>query len=223
MTASLFWDEKKGNPMLGTMTKDQFEQMRQQLIVPLAVSDILFHEIRVESDMQYNLHAALSEIDPDSALLAIALCARDVAIKTKDRVSIATALEKESTNILEDYAPNWLRHNVNSPIPSHLYEEILYTVPEDLEALADLMDALRADLNEQGTAIDTLLKLLSIQARAHMEIADFVLSEIAYEKQSDQEKSEGPSFGYGSYSDKAEQTETQFGGDNIILFPGTTQ
>ncbi len=207
--------------MLGTITKDEYEQMRQQLIVPLAVSDILRHELNVEADMQYGLHMALSEVDPDSALLAIALCTLDLSKKTKERAAISTALEKEASDILTDYAPKWLHHNLNSPIPSHLYEEMLDTVPEDLEALADLIDALRADLEEEGTAIDTLLKLLSIQARAHMEIADFVLSEIAYEKQSDQEKDAGPSFGFGSYQQaEPKQVKASFAGDNIIVFPG---
>ncbi len=205
------------------MTQDQFEQMRQQLIVPLAVSDILFHELKIEPDMQYGLHMALSEIDPDSALLAIALCTRDIAIKTKHRASIASALEKEASEILEDYGPKWLRHNLNAPIPSHVYEEMLDTVPEDLEALADLMDALHSDLDEEETPIAALLKLLSIQARAHMEIADFVLSEIAYEKQSDKEKSTGPSFGYASHKEEPKKVETRFVGDNIIVFPGAVQ
>lgn len=209
--------------MLGQISKQQFDQMRQQLIVPLAVSDILQHELNVEPDMQYGLHMALSEIDPDSALLAIAMCASDLAIKTKNRAAIACALEKEANDILQDYGPKWLHHNLNAPISSHLYQEILDTVPEDLEALADLMDALRSDLDEKDTPMAMLLKLLTVQARAHMEIADFVLAEIAYEKQSDQEKNAGPSFGFGPHTEPPKEAEPLFAGDNIIVFPGASQ
>lgn len=205
--------------MLGQFSDQQFDQMRQQLIVPLAVSDILEHDIHVEPDMQYGLHMALSEVDPDSALLAIALCAHDLATKCINRAPIATALQVEAANIMQEYGPIWLRNNLNAPISPSVYEEILDTVPEDLEALADLMDALQADLDDDGAPCAVLAKLLSIQARAHMEIADFVLAEIAYEKQSSNEKS-APSFGYQSVELERSQTET-FAGDNIIVFPGS--
>ena len=204
--------------MLGHITGDQYEQMRQQLIVPLAISNILGHDLHVEADMQYGLHMALSEIDPDSALMAIALCAQDLAAKVINRAPIAIALQKEATDILNEYAPSWMRNNLNAPIPSHVYEDILETVPEDLEGLADLLDALGADLNETDSACATLASLLSIQARAHMEIADFVLAEIAYEKQEDHvKKAQTPDFSYQSVTPKTESNS--FAGDNVIVFP----
>lgn len=203
--------------MLGAITQDQFEQMRQQLIVPLAVTDILKHNLNVEPDMQYGLHMALSEVDPDSALLAIALCAQDLAAKTINHTTIAGALQKEAADLLADYGPSWLHNNLNAPIPSYVYEEILDTVPEDLECLADLIDVLYAELGEENSPIALLARLLSIQARAHMEIAEFVLAEIAYEKQTDEQKAQEPKFGYAST--QSETTES-FAGDNIIVFPG---
>ena len=54
----------------------QISELERHLIVPQAVGDILAHDLEVGDDMQYGLHMALSEIDPDSALLAIALCAQ---------------------------------------------------------------------------------------------------------------------------------------------------
>ena len=206
--------------MLGAITADQFEQMRQQLIVPLAVSDILSHDLNVEPDMQYGLHMALSEVDPDSALLAIALCAQDLATKCLNIAPIAGALQKEATDILADYAPSWLRNNLNAPIPSHVYEDILETVPEDLESMADLIDALAADLGEESSACAVLAQLLSIQARAHMEIADFVLAEMAYEKQTNKQEDREPSFDYSAHTEETGESGS-FAGDNVILFPST--
>lgn len=204
--------------MSGLFNTDQFDQMRQQLIVPLAVSEILFHDLKVDPDMQYNLHMALSEVDPDSALLAVALCAKDLGEKNLKRAAIASALLLEANNVLDQYGPIWLRNNLNAPIPPHIYGEILDTVPEDLEALADLMDALVADLEETTSTTAVIANLLSIQARAHMEIADFVLAEIAYEKQVAENRDPSPSFGFKSIHD-AEPTKS-FAGDNIIIFPG---
>ena len=207
--------------MLGHMTQDQREKMKQELIVPLAVSDILLHDIKVEPDMQYGMHMALSEVDPDSALLAIALCAQDLAQKVKNQAPIAMALETEATEIFHHYGQQWLRNNLNAPISSALYADILDTVPEDLEALADLLDALQSDLDNETLSISKLAKLLSIQARAHMEIADFVLAEISYEKYNNRENEDRPDFGYQTEpAPKIEATE-RFAGDNILDFPGT--
>ena len=208
--------------MMGQLTSTQLEQMKQQLIIPLAVSDIVLHDIYVESDMQYGIHMALSEMDPDSALLAIAICAQTLAKQTIHQLPIAAALDTETSEILTHYGPRWVRSNVNAPISTAHYEEILETVPEDLESLADLLDALQADLADEFSNITTLANILSIQARAHMEIADFVLAEIAYEKQAMKQGQDAPYFGYNAQeSEMTEPTQERMVGDNIIIFPGT--
>lgn len=172
--------------MFEQLNEKHIDTMEQQLIVPLAVSDILEHNLAVEPDMQYSLHMALSEIDPDSALLAIALCTRDLANKFYLEIPIAAALKKESQYIIDTYGPNWIRHHKNEPMPAENYARLLNDVPEDLEALADIMDALCSDIEDEGlsdnynTAV-AIAQLLSIQARAHMEIADYLLLEIQNE------------------------------------------
>ena len=203
--------------MLHQLTEDQLDILQRHLIVPVAVSDILYHDLDVEPDMQYGLHMALSEIDPDSALLAIALCANHLAKKCLNAAPIALCLQKEAGDIIIEYGPTWLRHYQNPPIAPEIFEEILETVPEDLEALADLMDALCADLNNTGAPIISLANLLSIQARAHMEIAGYILAEIALEKASGKQTEDGTDSGggadlidMGTYKDS-----------NIVLFPGT--
>ncbi len=172
--------------MFEQLNEKHINTMEQQLIVPLAVSDILEHNLAVEPDMQYSLHMALSEIDPDSALLAIALCARDLADKFYLEVPIAAALKKEAQYIIDTYGPNWIHHHKNEPIQAEGYARLLNDVPEDLEALADIMDALCGDIAEEGlsnnyNAAVAIAQLLSIQARAHMEIADYLLLEIQNE------------------------------------------
>lgn len=203
------------NSMTQDLSQNDIDQLRQHLIVPLAVSDILLHDLPVEFDMQYGLHLALSEIDPDSALLAVALCAQDIANKAMMRAPIAAALHQEASHILDDYGTTWLHHHKTGPMPENDYEQILQTVPEDLEALADLMDALIADLEEEGTNIAVLGNLLSIQARAHMEIADFILEEIEFEKYSKH---------IGDAPENILKRETidldAHIGNNIIVFPG---
>jgi len=198
------------------LSKSQIEKLREHLIVPLAVGDILYHDLDVEPDMQYGLHMALSEIDPDSALLAIALCAQDIAAKTMMRAPIAAALHHEATNIIEDYGPTWLHHFKVGPMAENDFEAVLETVPEDLEALADLMDALCADLGEENTPTVLLGNLLSIQARAHMEIADYILSEMEYERSVQYSETQGTPIKERELIDLDDHV-----GNNIILFPGT--
>lgn len=206
--------------MLNYLTEDQFEQLRQHLIVPLAVRDIIYHDLAVEPDMQYGLHMALSEIDPDSALLAIALCARDIAEKNMILSPIAAGLRQDADTIIEDYGPTWLRHYKNGPMSPEVFESVLDTVPEDLEAMADLLDALCADLDNDTCATMILSNLLSIQARAHMEIADYILEEMAYEKAVKESEESGDK----STMPTRELIDMEaYTGSNIVLFPGTSK
>lgn len=198
------------------LTASQIDQLQQHLIVPLAVGDILHHELSIEPEMQYGLHLALSEVDPDSALLAIALCAQDIAAKIFKQVPIASALHLEAMHIIDDYAPTWLHHLITGPMPDNNYEVVLQTVPEDLEALADLLDAVCADLGEQESNIVILAQLLSIQARAHMEIADYMLEEIEYGRLCQIQTDNGEALPDKYLIDLDAHT-----GNNIIIFPGS--
>ncbi len=203
------------NSMNKDLSQNEIDQLRQHLIVPLAVGDILHHDLPVEEDMQYGLHMALSEIDPDSALLAIALCAQDIASKAMMRAPIAAALYQEAAHILEEYGSTWLHHHRTGPMPENDFESILQTVPEDLEAMADLMDALIADLNEDNSNITLLGNLLSIQGRAHMEIADYILTEIEYERLLSATDQQEERAGQRDQIDLDAHI-----GNNIIVFPG---
>lgn len=203
--------------MFNSLPKDQIDQLQQHLIVPLAVADIIKHDLDVEPEMQYGLHMALSEIDPDSALLAIALCARDLADKWIEDTYIASALQKETNEIINEYGPTWLRYLKRGPMPQEVFKSLLNTVPEDLEALADLMDALCADLENENSSTFILASLLSIQARAHMEIADFMLEEIRREQYIRNDAPQGD----GGLSEEDEIDLDAHTGNNIILFPGT--
>jgi|GEM_PF-769290 len=199
--------------------KSDVDKLRNHLIVPLAVSDILYHDLDVEQDMQYGLHMALSEIDPDSALLAIALCADNLAEKNMIYAPIASALQIEAQNIIEEYGPTWLHHHARGPMPENTYMDVLRNVPEDLEALADLMDALCADLSCVNDATPILCNLLSVQARAHMEIAEFILSEATLDIE---DKIEFTLDYLGEDIEtpqSAQLSKPKVGGDNIILFP----
>jgi len=204
--------------MFEQLKPDHIDLLEQNLIVPLAVGDILKHDLPVEPDMQYGLHMALSEIDPDSAVLAVALCALEIADKFYKDVPIAAGLKKEAEEIIGSYGPNWIRHHKSGPMQSEIYNSVLSDVPEDLEALADIMDALAADLECEFPNIESLIHILSIQARAHMEIAEYLLLEMDDEKAMTEvlDDMAQPEFSNAPIS-KASVNNAN--GENVILFP----
>lgn len=200
---------------MSALTKDDVARLHAYLVVPVAVSDALMKAAPLEGEDQYAMHVALSEIDPDSALLAIALSAYRIAQDYTGVIPVAAALKLEADKIIQDYAPDWLAHYHNHPVQGEKLYDLLSHVPEDLESLADLLESLQASIRDPQDPAHTLCAVLSIQARAHMEIADYVLSELEAEYREELFEDE---------SRDAFAAPVLFGpaataGDNIILFP----
>jgi len=187
------------------MTKfdqNQVARLNARLVVPMAIGDILSYHLDIEEEIQYGLHEALSEVDPDSALLIIALSAGQIARLMAQHMPIAGALAVEAEKIVYEYGPEWLANDNQGPVDEEALMALLKNIPEDLESLADLLDTLQHQMNQPDDPVSVLCDILSIQARAHMEIADYMLKEIE------------------NISDEGDIAESaQFPGDNIILFP----
>lgn len=162
---------------MSVLSADQAAQLLTRLVVPIAVRDILSENIAITPDIQYGMHEALSDMAPDTALLAIAFSAWHVAVRFMPDVSVACVLYFEADKIAAEYGQEWLaRYDAGLPEGDMPYET-LYHIPEDLEALADLMDTLCSGITEQEPEVAALCEILSIQARAHMEIAAYALGE----------------------------------------------
>ena len=192
---------------MSILPEKQLSLLHTHLVVPIAVGDILYNNMQVEEDTQYGLHEALSEIDPDSALLAIAISAKHIALQHVRDIPVAAALSLECSKIIDDYGPDWLTNFNKGPIDEDSLRATLIHVPEVLEAMADLLDTLRASLPEDNGSTSILCNILSIQARAHMEIAEYILNEID---------------GEGELSGLADLVAPKVpvtNGNNIILFP----
>ncbi len=196
---------------MSAVTKEDVARLHAYLVVPVAVSDALACAAPLEGETQYGLHVALSEIDPDSALLAIALSAYRIAQDYVGIVPVASALKMESDKIIQDYAPDWLAHYHDHPVQGDALYDLLCHVPEDLESLADLLESLQASIRDTQDPAHTLCAVLAIQARAHMEIAEYVINELENENLSPEE--DGDRFNVPTLF--AEEMP----GSNIILFP----
>lgn len=199
------------------VSKEDVARLHAYLVVPVVVSDAVAQATPIDGDTQYALHVALSEIDPDSALLAIALSAHRVALDFCGQIPVASALKMESQKIIDDYGPEWLANYHEHPICGDDLYDLIKHVPEDLEYLADLLESLQASMRDTTDPAYTLCSVLSVQARAHMEIADYVLSELEAERDGGIEEFDGIcSYQNPTLYEPSAPTEYR---DNVILFP----
>jgi hypothetical protein len=196
------------------VSKEDVARLHAYLVVPVAVSDALMNAAPLDGETQYALHVALSEIDPDSALLAIALSANRIATDFANDIPMGAALKMETQKIIDDYGPQWLANYHNHPVMGDDLYNLLRHIPEDLESVADMLEGLQASLRDPQDPAFMLCNVLAIQARAHMEIADYVLSELEAERSGDIEEFDG----ICSYQNPTLYAEEKFT-DNIVLFP----
>jgi hypothetical protein len=163
---------------MSALSEKDLSLLHTHLVVPIAVGDVVYGKDGLSPDMEYSLHEALSEIDPDSALLAIALSGKHIALQYSKNNPIAGALSIECSKIIDDYGRDWLLNFNRGPLDEDSLIQTLSHVPEDLESMADLLDSFRSTFSDDTQPVAVLCKILSIQARAHMEIADFILTEL---------------------------------------------
>lgn len=187
---------------MSSLHDQQLARLHAKLVVPMAIGDILYTENAMAADIQYGLHEALSEMDPDAALLAICLAARHITMRFAPHIPVAVILEVEAEKLVIEYGSEWLNNIDDGPVDEDSLYDLLRFLPEDLECVADLLDSLKLLIQDSHEAAAQLCDILSIQARAHMEIADFMMSQI-----------EQP-------SEIVMQTHSEGVQDNIIIFPG---
>lgn len=201
--------------MMSAVTKEDIAKLHAYLVVPVAVNETMNTCLPLDGDTQYALHVSLSEIEPDSALLAIALSAQRIAAEFYTDMPVAAALKMEADKIVSDYGPEWLANFHRFPIQGDDLFDLLSNVPEDLESLADLLESVQAGMLNMDHPAHGLCGVLAVQARAHMEIADYVISELENEAL----ELESEMMGDGVCMDKVPALMGPAAGDNIILFP----
>lgn len=169
----------RGNKsVMHAVSMEDVARLHAYLIVPMVVNEALSASAPLEGETQYGLHVTLSEIEPDSALLAIALSAQRIADEFMDTAPLAIALKMEANRIVSEYGPEWLANYHKNPAGGDDLYDLLRNVPEDLEAMAELLSALQSGIENEDHPAFTLCSVLSVQARAHMEIAAYVISEL---------------------------------------------
>lgn len=147
--------------------------LMNRLQVPLIVRDVLAQEGPLPGDMAYTLHAILSDMRPDTALLAIA-AAVQTCVSAMARPSAGDAvLHGLSSRIIEDYAPRWLATHGNEAAVQDFLVEMFGRLEADFLSLHELLN--RAAPLQKDEKISAILQIVEIQAKAQADIvAEFL-------------------------------------------------
>ncbi len=154
------------------LNKKELATVANRLQVPLIISDILAGEGELTDDVHYGLHSVISDLQPDSALICVALGGLKIANAHHVSSPALAVLKIQCESIVDDYAPLWLQNAEKEDVTEHDALDALSNVSEDLEGLADLLALAVDSLQSKDADAASLAKILSIQAKAHAVIAD---------------------------------------------------
>lgn len=154
------------------LNKKELATVANRLQVPLIISDILAGEGELTDDVHYGLHSVISDLQPDSALICIALGGLKIANAHHVSSPALAVLKIQCESVIDDYAPLWLQNAEEENVNEHDALDALSNVSEDLEGLADLLALAVDSLQSKDADAAALAKILSVQARAHAVIAD---------------------------------------------------
>ncbi|MCB9982953.1 MAG: hypothetical protein H6861_04655 [Rhodospirillales bacterium] len=154
------------------LSEQELAKLTNRLQIPAIVGDILNGRETLSPDVQYGLHEILSDDQPDSALLAIALGARKIAARYQHLGANMAILKMECDRIISDYAELWVRNAEAKTLDDNLVFDTLEQIPEDLEALAELLEINTGLLHTQNDDLAAIFQVFAVQARAQVLIAD---------------------------------------------------
>ncbi len=184
--------------------------LTNELQLPMIVSDILDGSCELSDDINYGLHELISEMQPDGALLSIALSAKKIARRYGSLGPSISIISIECDKIIEDYAQSWLDNARNQDIDENQVFDLLSHLPEDLECMTELLENAMITLARHDENASALCEILSIQSSSHALIAETFFEtikmkmNIAYQ---DTPKVTAPVITAQSYT------------DNVIQFP----
>jgi hypothetical protein len=161
--------KKSGVKMLN---KKELASVANKLQVPLIISDILAGEGELTDDVHYGLHSVISDLQPDSALICIALGGLKIANAFHVASPGLAVLKIQCESVIDDYATLWLQNAEKEDVAEHDALDALSNVSEDLEGLSDLLALAVDSLQTKNADAAALAKILSIQAKSHAVIAD---------------------------------------------------
>ena len=144
--------------------------MVNRLQVPLIINEILDGTQTLCDETHYALHETLSDVQPDTALITIALSMQ--ALVKHSRSPFAMSLTFEAERLIQDYGSLWMSNAKNQAVSPHQIFDVLIHVAEDLDAVAELLELHESTLREQNHVVTQICQILFVQARAQALIAE---------------------------------------------------
>lgn len=190
------------------MNNQTLAALINKLQAPLVVSDILTGKDASE-ESSYALTQMISEMQPDTAILAIALSMRKIVQPYLQASPSMQMTEIECVRLTEDYAWQWAHAPLDAEMP---YEEALETLEkaaEDLEYIEELLELNINYLNAKDIGGAALCRLLKTQAEAQRHICEIFCGKLETDAEEDSK---------GLTSTLRETAAIE---DNILLFPKT--
>lgn len=186
-----------GQKIMSTALKiEDMVRLQAEFVLPLVVGDMLNGAEALDDIAEYAIHEILGEMRPDAALLCIALCAANIADYQHRQMekleksaaplqarpagkTSAAILGIEAEHILGDYAPLWLAHKDGAKMDNDAIRAQLVYLPEDLEALADLLTTVRVSCDTKSDEVAMkLCELLAMHADAQSAAAEDELEQV---------------------------------------------
>ncbi len=167
-----------------SLSDHQLATLQARFVVPIAVRMILNGSEQLDDACEAALQECLSELQPDTGLLCLALCAQHIATAAQ-KSPIADMLAIAATRMADEYGAALLAEAGHSsmaetaPLTNEDALLLLYQVPEDLEELATLLDAVLAQADPHSPE-SLLCDILSIQALVHAERAGHELASLSF-------------------------------------------
>ncbi len=167
-----------------SLTAQQLATLHARFVVPIAVQMILNDKEQLDDACEQALHECLAELQPDTGLLCLSLCAQHVAAAAPES-PIVNMLAISATRMADEYGAALLAEAGHSSMGQNgrLTNEdaliLLYQVPEDLEELATLLDAVWAH-SDPHSPEGLLCDILSVQALVHAERAGHELASLSF-------------------------------------------
>lgn len=190
--------------MINSLNKAELAALHAKFVVPLVVQDMLRGVEPLDDVAEYSMHDIIGELQPDTALLCIALCAQNVGAHSA-HLPIGKTLECCAGRIIDEYGPLWLAYEQGRMDgDDKTIAGLLAAIPEDLEEMGDLLLTLCGELGEHHAIPAILCDVLGAEAHMHMEFAELKLEQLAM---LDHEKPEQP-----------RQIQLK-GGSNVVIFP----
>jgi len=155
-----------------TINARDYALLITKLELPMAVRDAIEGSRELDDETHLALHEVLSEMKPDTALLAIAVSAKMIAGAYPD----TEILTLECDRIIQEYGPVWLENARNETIDSGYLVSLLDRIPEDLEGLTELIEVNLSYATLDSAAVSDICDIFQIQASAQAIIAEEYLS-----------------------------------------------